>query len=909
MDRSNSTRLATFARIIRLSLIPSAITTLVILVGGMLYLKQSSIDARELLRSDVQRALDVVAVRLESNVEKLTSAVSTLGTIAGINPNLLSEGFASLASATMHENPGILRISLAPDGVISDVVPREEKARRVGRRLDRFYAQRTASNWARALKKPVIGSHVRLADGTYGFDAYVPITVTTKGVETFWGYLELLIADKAIYRDTVGYQQNLSERGRILVTNLPEAPYAISIRDMSIQARNAEPFLGVKKDFESDAVLRKVNIAGALWQLAGVPKAGWNQPPAHGTLTKTIILLGALIANVPILFTGWMMNARQVALVALDQRNKELLTMSHRLNLALESSRFAVWEIDIDTGTRFWDEWMYELHGLPYDPSSPTANGPGADAWKTNIHPDDLEQAEHALQQTLDSLGVYGDEYRIIDKGKTRYLRHAGLFHQASDGQRKVTGISWDITDDVERTAALTAAKDRIEHNAFHDPLTELGNRRMLDRTLTGLLQRAPDGTGNAAPAIALLHLDLDRFKQINDTLGHAAGDAMLVHAARILKAHTGPDDTVARIGGDEFVIVTAETDEAKLTALSQGIIDAMHQPVDHEGTACRFGVSVGIAISDTATDARALLVNADIALYRAKENGRNRHVFFTETLQSDIVETKRIGDEILAGIENDEFTAWYQPQFDAKTMTLCGVEALIRWEHPRDGILPPATFLSIAKDLNVVAALDAIVLRKALVDMARWTAAGLVVPKVSVNVSAKRLRDPMLTETLTGLSFTQGRLCFELVESIFLDGDDDILMQNIAAIKALGIEIDIDDFGTGHTSVVGLLKIKPNRLKIDRQLVSPMTTSVREQALVRAIIEIGHSLGIETVAEGVDTLAHVDMLATLGCDALQGYALSKPLSAAEFARFAHSESGFRTEAMLPAEFGMPLAS
>jgi EAL domain-containing protein (putative c-di-GMP-specific phosphodiesterase class I) len=205
--------------------------------------------------------------------------------------------------------------------------------------------------------------------------------------------------------------------------------------------------------------------------------------------------------------------------------------------------------------------------------------------------------------------------------------------------------------------------------------------------------------------------------------------------------------------------------------------------------------------------------------------------------------------------------------------------------------VLTPDKFLHIAEELDVVATIDRIVLDRSLIDAMRWAALGIDVPKISVNVSAKRLSDDLLLNSLQDLSFKPGQLSFELVESIFLDESDDIVTANIEGIKKLGIDIEIDDFGTGHTSIVSLLKIKPKRLKIDRQLVAPILNSRNEQALIRSIIEIGRSLGIETVAEGVETMAHAEMLGLLGCDLLQGYAFAKPLSFDKFVAFAHKEA------------------
>jgi diguanylate cyclase (GGDEF)-like protein len=460
-------------------------------------------------------------------------------------------------------------------------------------------------------------------------------------------------------------------------------------------------------------------------------------------------------------------------------------------------------------------------------------------------------------------------------------VRSIGKVHSTSNGQLKIIGVAFDITEDALMTAELKAAKDeaigknielelannRIEHNSLHDPLTGLANRRKLDKALEQLTEAGQD----ARQKFAILHIDLDRFKEINDTLGHAAGDAMLVHASRVLSRSIRPSDIVARIGGDEFVILALNANDAEMSALSGRIVEEMRQPIDFQGFACRCGVSIGIALaSGMRVDARKVLINADIALYRAKSQGRNRFQFFNHNLQADIINNKRLADEILSGIENGEFTTWYQPQFSARTMQLTGVEALVRWQHPSRGLLTPDKFLKIAEEINVVQTLDRIVLETALKDKMRWAALGVSVPKVSVNVSARRQIRP-------------GEISFELVESIFLDESEDVAAENLEKIKALGIDIEIDDFGTGHTSIVSLLKLKPKRLKIDRQLVQPIITSPQERALVRSIIDIARSLGVETVAEGVETVAHASLLLELGCDLLQGYAFSRALSFDDF--------------------------
>jgi diguanylate cyclase (GGDEF)-like protein len=584
----------------------------------------------------------------------------------------------------------------------------------------------------------------------------------------------------------------------------------------------------------------------------------------------------------------------ELALEELSSREHQLAEASQRLDLALGSYNCGTWEGDPVTKSAIWDERMHQLYGIPFSDKPVPEH-----VWLSRIHPDDRGDIQLATKRavTLDQI-INTTQRVVLQNGEIRYIRSVGQPHVGRDGKKKLIGIAFDVTADAllaeqlrsakaeadMRNIELELAKNRIEFNALHDPLTSLANRRKLDLELD-TLARSGD---RQSSKFAILHLDLDRFKEINDTLGHAAGDAMLVHASRILMKHVPRGDLVARIGGDEFVVLARrQTSVDELAALANKIIEEMRQPLDFEGFDCRCGVSIGIAQAHGASpDARKVLINADIALYQAKEKGRNCFEFFTPDLQANIVAKKRMADDMLAGLDRDEFVVFYQPQFEASSMQLCGAEALIRWRHPDRGILASGNFLKVAEDLNVMARIDELVLQTALKDQMRWTALGMQVPRISVNVSSKRLHDDNLIDQLKGLAITPGSICFELVESIFLDESDTLASDNIEKIKALGIDIEIDDFGTGHTSIVSLLKLKPKRLKIDRQLVMPVTVQPQERSLVRNIVEIARSLGIETVAEGVETQEHAGILRQLGCDYLQGYAFAKPLSFDDFTRF-----------------------
>jgi diguanylate cyclase (GGDEF)-like protein len=387
---------------------------------------------------------------------------------------------------------------------------------------------------------------------------------------------------------------------------------------------------------------------------------------------------------------------------------------------------------------------------------------------------------------------------------------------------------------------------------------------------------------------VVLLHVDLDGFKQINDTLGHSAGDAMLVHTAQTIRSNLREGDFVARTGGDEFVIVcNADAGMGGFGELARKIIESVRKPAMHEAHECRLGMSIGIAGAfGNAVDRQRLLVNADLALYRAKSLGRNRFEFYTAALQAEILNAKQTADSIVRGLERGEFIPYYQPQFDARTYEVVGVEALARWRHPTRGVVAPAEFIATAEELTVIGAIDRAVLEQALAQFRRWRVLGLRIPRFSVNVSLRRLHDEGLLQGLRDLHIEPGVLSFELVETIYLDERDDRFSRTIDQIKALGIDIEIDDFGTGYASIVSLTKLKPRRLKIDRQLVTPIVRSDAQRRLVQSIVDIGRSLDIEIVAEGVETMEHARLLRELGCDILQGYAFARPMAGEELERF-----------------------
>lgn len=562
-----------------------------------------------------------------------------------------------------------------------------------------------------------------------------------------------------------------------------------------------------------------------------------------------------------------------------------------KLELALSSIEAGVWEYRLSDQSIEWDKRQRRIYGLPED-DSPLPR----DVWESAVHPEDRDAAMELANDALEARSDYSLSYRIIrPDGQIRHIRsHVSFLEGVADGPVLV-GLDLDITDDharaealrqanqlaAERNRALEAARAEMEHSALHDALTGLANRRYLER-----IQKPAQGVDDRRPAILLL--DLDRFKQINDVFGHGAGDHVLQHTAAILKRCPLPGSFPARVGGDEFAIYLPDPpDDATLIRLAEQLIGEVSRPSLYEGNECRVGLSIGIARAEgDHWDANQLLRDADMALYRAKSEGRQRVTVFTPDLREDALRLKRRSDELLVAIDREEFVCAYQPQFDARTGAVSGVEVLARWPRPDGTVLMPADFLPIAEGMEAIARIDRIMLRKAAADLRAWTMAGVAVPRLSVNISKARLAEPGLIADLAALEIDHRRLCFELLESNFLEEHDPLIAANLAALRQMGIGVEVDDFGTGHASILSLLRLKPDRLKIDRAFVEPVERSDQQAQLLRSIVEIGHLLGMSIVAEGVETAGQQRILTEICCDHLQGFALARPMGAAALAAF-----------------------
>lgn len=832
-------------------------------------------------RSAVAEQIGMISAKLEANINGNIQLVRGLVGALEADPAMDQGRFTQLASNVLEGTAQFRNIAVAPDFVVTMVYPYGENQKVIGLDYMKTDSQRESVLEVKASGKLVITGPVNLVQGGTGLIARLPLhTRQAYGQSQIAGITSAVMDLNTLYKDS----------GLLS----PDLPVDVAISVVDKKGEIGQPFFGRPDVVRNDPVQATIRIGHEDWAMSAVPKAGWALTLTEVWRFRLLLLLGEFIIVLPMLWAGRLMEERQRNAYKLAQREDEMKALSQRLEIALETSKIGVWDYNVTTDQLIWDERMRVLYDVPYGRAEVDYED-----WSCTLHPDDLTQSQKDFALAIDTGSNYRSEFRVVWRdGSTHYIRAIGTAYRDLRGNQKIVGVNWDVTEDFklqadlrqakrqsdEQNKALELARVRMESAALHDALTGLPNRRYLDQVMLDA-DTAEDGNTE----ITVLHIDLDRFKDINDTLGHAAGDLILRHAATTLRQHIRKEDFLARIGGDEFVVVSRNHPGVDHVAeMAARLIEAISKPVDYEGHECRVGASIGIASRlDESERIEQLLVNADIALYEAKRRGRNRVEKFTDTLRLVAVNTKKTADEILRGIEQNEFVAYFQPQFDAHTLEIVGIEALARWDHPTKGILGPDAFLGIAESLKVVATIDDIILNQALLQHYRLTANGIDIPKVSVNVSAQRLRDETLIDRIKAMNFRPGTLSFELLESISLDGHDGELIPQIEKIRALGIEIDIDDFGTGYASIVTLLKLIPRRLKIDRQLIAPIVDSVAQQKLVSSIIDIGRSRGIEIVAEGVETMKHAEILRDLGCQVLQGFALSRPLSPADLLTFA----------------------
>ncbi len=549
---------------------------------------------------------------------------------------------------------------------------------------------------------------------------------------------------------------------------------------------------------------------------------------------------------------------------------EELRVSQERYALAAMGANDGLWDWNIEEGTVHYSFRWKSMLG--YEEGD---IGESLDEWFSRIHPDELEKVKVLIGAHLDGASDHFEaEYRMRHRdGTERWMLCRGIaVRYDKDKPYRMAGSMSDIT-------LRKRAEEQLLRDAFHDSLTGLPNRALLMDRLEQAWKRA---VRNSDDIFAVIFLDLDSFKVINDSLGHNIGDELLILVSRKLKDCVRTEDTVARLGGDEFVVLMEDLNETNsATRTAERIQETLKEPFVIGGTEMFVSCSIGIAFSSTDyTRSEDLLRDADTAMYRAKSKGKARHEIFDHSMHAQAVTRLQLESELRRALEHQEFCLHYQPIVSLRTGQTIAVEALIRWAHPARGIVMPGEFIAVAEENGLIIPMGEWVMRTACTQVKAWNDSGMPTLAVAVNVSARQLRQKDFVDVVSKILDDTGLkpelLDIEITESVIMEDSHDTV-DILRKLKGLGVRLSIDDFGTGYSSLSYLPRFPVNSVKIDRSFISRMTVDPQNFEIIKTVVLLSNSLGLESTAEGVETIDQLEKLKEMGCSQSQGYLFSRP--------------------------------
>jgi diguanylate cyclase (GGDEF)-like protein/PAS domain S-box-containing protein len=556
-----------------------------------------------------------------------------------------------------------------------------------------------------------------------------------------------------------------------------------------------------------------------------------------------------------------------------------------RYALALRGANDGVWDWDLRNNEIHYSLRWKEMLGW-----EDRHIGTSPDEWLQRIHPEDVEQFRVLLNAHLEGTSPHFEvEHRIAHKdGTYLWVLTRGIAVRDEAGRSyRMAGSQADVTD-------RRRANEQLERDALYDPLTGLSNRTLLMKTLEQSLGRAKRSTDET---FAVLFLDLDRFKNVNDTLGHLVGDKVLIAVAERLLSCVRPGDTVARIGGDEFVILLENvTDLPMATMVTERIEQSLTFPLNLEGQEIFMPASIGILVASGYYDkAEDILRDADIAVYRAKAMGRGCHVTFHPSMYQRTLAQLELESDLRRAIDREEFFLQYQPIVSLESGSLATLEALIRWQHPVHGLVSPAEFIPLAEETGLIIPIGEWVLRRVCKQIVDWQGSGTAPPIVAVNVSGHQLRQDgfagMVRRVLDEQGVCPSSIELEITESVLVENMEQA-NKVLSELKAMGLRLTLDDFGTGYSSLSYLHRFPIQKLKIDRSFIMRMGQDSNSLKIVSAVFQMAKELGLDVVAEGVETKQAVSRLQEMGCELAQGFYFARPTGPESLALASSDDAG-----------------
>ncbi|MEW6645924.1 MAG: EAL domain-containing protein [Pseudomonadota bacterium] len=566
------------------------------------------------------------------------------------------------------------------------------------------------------------------------------------------------------------------------------------------------------------------------------------------------------------------------------QADEQVRHARKMLEDAQRIARIGSWDLDLVANTLRWTPEVYHIFEL--DPAEVV---PSYDGFLAAIHPEDRDMVDQAYRDSLRTRRPYKLEHRLRMKdGRIKYVEEQGETTYDTFGKPIHSyGTVQDITERHLTHAQLQEKQQHLDRLAHYDSLTGLPNRMLFRDRLEQSLLKAR----RRHEQLAVLFVDLDEFKQINDSLGHAVGDLVLQQVAHRFLTVVREEDSVARLGGDEFTVILESVPSMEsVSQIAQKLIHVTQEPLHIDTRELYVTTSIGISLyPGDGQDAETLLRNADTAMFKAKEQGRNAFHFYTEDMTQKAYDRILMETNLRNALRNEEFVLYYQPKLSLRTRAVVGMEALLRWQLPEGGMIPPGRFIPVAEESGLIIPLGQWVLHEAFRQACLWREQGLLQGRIAVNLSGKQLYQRDLIEVMRNALADTGCdprwIELEVTEGFVMKNPEQSI-QLLGELRAMGFELSIDDFGTGYSSLAYLKQLPIAKLKIDQSFVRDIPHDADDVAIARAVIALGRSLDMTTIAEGVETVAQRDFMLAEGCDEVQGYLFSHPLPADKASQF-----------------------
>lgn len=558
-----------------------------------------------------------------------------------------------------------------------------------------------------------------------------------------------------------------------------------------------------------------------------------------------------------------LIKAKILQIISMQKKIKE---HEQRLEYVIQGANLGYWDWDYVNHKHVVNDTWLSFLGLKRGDIDEVDTD-----WSERIHPEDKIITQKAVEHTIRNNQPYVIEFRMRHAdGHWVWIEGSGAVVERDEN----TGAPLRLAGTHRDISSRKNAQKEMLFLALNDPLTKLPNRVYLKQELEKRLIEEPE--------LCFLFLDLDRFKTINDMYGHTTGDKVIQVVAERLKSVLNESDFIARVGGDEFVILTRENVQVEL--LCEKIIASLETPIEIGNEQFKVAASMGVTYSPKDGNSfETLFKNADTAMYEAKKNLQKSYVFYTNSMTEQLLTISKLDNELKHAIEEDEFVVYYQPQINLHTNQMIGLEALVRWEHPVKGIIPPNNFIPRAEETRLIIPLGLLIFKKSLMQMKKWDEQAFFDGVMAINISSVQIEEENFVEKLEvirqEIGISAQRIELEVTESCFMNNSERV-SKTLQKLENLGYKISIDDFGTGYSSLSYLKQLPLHKLKIDRSFIRDLPHDTDDQAISKAIIALGKTLELEVLAEGVETEDQKAFLIENKCDSMQGYLFAKPLSA-----------------------------